>query len=626
MAGDNEAPGLFSQFTKGFWIVNSLELFERGAYYGTMAVLGVHVVETLLGGADNAEAIWGGIYALLIILLYFIPLVSAALAEKYGYRPVLIAAFMVLIIGYFLLFFVKPDQLSFLIFALILLGIGAGAFKPIISASIAHITREEQRNLAYSIYYWMINLGAFLFPLMIGFMFPTKDVFHFIFLISTVLIGINIAISFFLYKDPVETQKKISVTKAISRIIPALKDKKFAILLLIYSGFWFMFAYNHTFLPVYMVQFGRMPTWFVVAWLATINPGTIIILGPYLGKLVEKYKSLNVMMLGILIFCLGLAINGFSNTWEFFVLGIIIFSIGEFITHPGFISYVSKIAPKDMVAIYMGCIFISTGLGNAVGGAMQGVWYSYFAKSLLLPKVYLSLVISVGLVTMVCFFLYNRWMISETLKLDPEAEVDRSIWTKPITAGIVLLFIPITIYGAYLGGPNTLFEDDEVIMIPADWDTDYSIIDERIVTIGEYSTEGSDYIHELSLSERDYKNIISLTFILTWIDEDPINVRYTNQPDDFQLLVSPPWDNSSSIESSVSSSGTITTTLSIFNSDVNKYDPFYNGTGEYKVTVHCDNCGDQVLRRPSGGVFTQPDNGNDWDLEISYKYYQKNET
>ncbi len=94
--------GIFGQFKKIFWIVNTLELFERGAYYGTMAVLGVHVVETILGGGHNAEAIWGALYAMLIILLYFIPLVSAALAEKYGYRMVLLGAFGILIIGYFL--------------------------------------------------------------------------------------------------------------------------------------------------------------------------------------------------------------------------------------------------------------------------------------------------------------------------------------------------------------------------------------------------------------------------------------------------------------------------------------------------------------------------------------------
>ena len=99
----SSSKGFFSQFTKMFWVVNSLELFERGAYYGTMAVLGVHVVETLLGGDANAEATWGVLYAMLIILLYFVPLVSAALTEKYGYKNILLPAFGIMITGYFLL-------------------------------------------------------------------------------------------------------------------------------------------------------------------------------------------------------------------------------------------------------------------------------------------------------------------------------------------------------------------------------------------------------------------------------------------------------------------------------------------------------------------------------------------
>ena len=87
--------------------------------------------------------------------------------------------------------------------------------------------------------------------------------------------------------------------------MPALQDKKFRTLLIIYSGFWFMYAVNHSFLPLYMNDFNRMPSWFTIQWLAIINPGTIIVVGPGLGKFMEKYKSLNVMMVGIIIYCIG---------------------------------------------------------------------------------------------------------------------------------------------------------------------------------------------------------------------------------------------------------------------------------------------------------------------------------
>ena len=65
-------------FSRSLWVVNSMELFERGAYYGTMAVLAYHL-ETRLGFSGIKI---GVITALLFACAYFFPMVAAALAEK----------------------------------------------------------------------------------------------------------------------------------------------------------------------------------------------------------------------------------------------------------------------------------------------------------------------------------------------------------------------------------------------------------------------------------------------------------------------------------------------------------------------------------------------------------------
>ncbi len=627
--------GIFGQFNKPFWVVNSFELFERGAYYGTMSVLGVHVTYYLLENNPTAAAVWGVLYALLIVLLYFIPLFSAAIAEKYGYRKVLFVCYGLMLIGYFSLSTVRPGQFGFLIFSFFMIGIGAGAFKPIISATIAHVTHEKQRNLAYSIYYWMINLGATVVPFSIGMytlltygvsdeqLLAEMGIYYFVGALSGVLIIINTLILIFLFRDPITTNRELSITHAFKRIVPAFKDKKFVILLLIYSGFWFMFAYNHTFLPVLMVDFGRMPDWFQLAFLATINPGTIIILGPFLGKLVEKYKSLNVMMTGIVIFCIGLAVNGFSNTPIFFVIGIIIFSIGEFITHPGFISYVSKIAPKDKVTIYMGSIFISTGLGNAVGGIVHGFWYNFYARTLFQPQVYVSLVIAVGLITLIGFILYNQWMIRETLILKPMEKVDTGIWTKTITVGVVFLFIPITIGAAFVGGPAQFFGHDNGEKSVPNWNLEYDMITDTHRTESGYSDENSENDIMVILSKEELKNLVKVTFELNWVDEADASFRHDNQPDTFAISVNTPEPNNQTLRSSDSSSGTVVLEHDVLDGNVPKNDPYFNGTGEYLITIHCGPCGDHELRRPSIGVFDSADTGNDWVLEIKYTYYLK---
>jgi len=610
---------LFGSFNRLFWVVNSFELFERGAYYGTMAVLGVHVVLNILAEDPYARALWGSLYSFLIILLYFLPLFAAALADKFGYKRMLAVAFGSMLIGYTSLSFVRPGHFGMLVATFFMVGIGAGIFKPIVSASIAHVTPEEKRNLAYSIYYWMINLGAMVFPFAIGVFFTDTALYYYVFLVSTGLVAINVVILFLYYTNPVEPMPEMRVGEALQRIVPALRDKWFVTLLVIYAGFWFMFAYNHTFLPVMMLEFGRMPAWFTPPFLATINPGTIVLLGPFLGRMVEKRKSLNVMMFGMVIFCIGFAMNGMSSSQGFFVLGIIIFSIGEFIVHPGFISYVSKIAPKDKVAIYLACIFISTGLGQLIGGFVHGFSYNHFAYNEQRPQVYVATVITVGLLTLVAFMWYNRRQMADFLQKDPTYRPDTGIWTKPITMVVVLLFIPITFWGAYAAGTMDLVLEGEGPDELTDW-TEYDIVTGS-VSFSEYTAEASASDTAFDITE---VNVIDVTFTLSWADEADFSPRHNNEPDEMALEVFAPDDRDLDADyrsNPVGGRGQVSIVVA-FDPDE---DPYTNGTGEWLVNVLVGTCGDQVLWRPSAGIFDQPDNGNQWDLDVAYRYYEKPE-
>jgi dipeptide/tripeptide permease len=260
---EEEKKGFFSQFPKLYWVADALELFERGAYYGMLAVMAVHMKVNL--GIDTVTI--GLLFSLLLFFSYFWPLFASALAEKFGYRQVIMASFGLLISGYFITSTLRAGNLGLFVVAIILMGFGAGTFKPLISATIAHVTKDKQRNLAYSLYYWFINFGAFITPLFLGFAFPAEESYYYIFVVSGILIGVNVVITLLWYSNPHEPQRDLSVPQAFKKIMPALQDKKFRMLLIIYAGFWFMYAVNHSFLPIYMTQFDRMPGWFTVQWL-----------------------------------------------------------------------------------------------------------------------------------------------------------------------------------------------------------------------------------------------------------------------------------------------------------------------------------------------------------------------
>lgn len=613
-----EKKGFFSQFPKLFWVMNTMELFERGAYYGMMAILHVHVLKNLLFDPE----IWGSLYAMLIVLLYFMPLLSGALALKYGFKKVLIGAFSILILGYFVLSTVQAGQLGILTLGLIFIGIGAGAFKPIISAAIAHVTVEKQRNLGYSIYYWMINLGAFAVPLTLGFIFPEelRHLYYWVFVISGALIIINTFIAFFFVTEPVEQQKDLSIKQAVLKIVPALKDKKFVILLAIYSGFWFMYAVNHTFLGPYMVDFKIMPGWFSLPFLAIVNPGTIIATGPFLGKMVEKYKSLNVMMVGVIIYVIGLMIAFFARVPALFLTGIIIFSLGEFITHPGFIAYVSKISPKDKVTVYMACVFIPTGVGNAVAGGVQGIMYSNLVESAEMPKLFGALIAAVGALTIACLILYNRWINRMAKEEYPAYEEDKSIWVKLSSSAIAFMFIPIIIGVGYAGGTNVYYgTEEEGVAESFDWEENYEQVEGQLNPISGYFAENSEGDETIPI---DKKNIKSITFSLSWVDEAD-DLGFNNQPDEFSLWVEAPngtLKKDGPISNNQGAEGRIVISFPFIPDE----DPFEEGTGGYNITIICGDCGDQQSMGPLGFI-TRSDNGNNWELLIDFKYYQKKE-
>src|SRR3989337_203415 len=87
-----------SGFSSNFWIANTLELFERFAFYGSKAILVKFLVDKV--GLTKEAATFAGLFSGVIFLL---PIVAGVLVDRYGFRKTLIACFSIFTIGYFLI-------------------------------------------------------------------------------------------------------------------------------------------------------------------------------------------------------------------------------------------------------------------------------------------------------------------------------------------------------------------------------------------------------------------------------------------------------------------------------------------------------------------------------------------
>jgi dipeptide/tripeptide permease len=391
MASPSGNPGLLRSFPRVFWVANVMELFERAAYYGLNSVLAIYLTDSIAsGGLGFTEESVGFLQGLIYALTYIVPILGGALADRYGYRRMLLVAFSLLTAGYFL-----SGQMSTYgtVFAsLLIMATGAGLFKPIISGTLARTTTEENSGFGFGIYYWMINLGAFLAPLVVSYLKGLS--WEFVFGASGLYCALMLLPTLFLYRDPPRPQSTRTIREVLGGAAMVLADARFMLMIVVYSGFWILYFQNFGSVLWFLRDFVDpapvnaffasmgIPFSFDAEHVTVINAGTIILLQVVVSRLVKNLPALPTMILGMAIGTLGFVCLAFaSNAW-IFILGIAVFSVGEMTAHPKYYSYVGLVAPVDKKAVYMGYAFLYGVIGSLVGSTIGGTLYEWMLKPL----------------------------------------------------------------------------------------------------------------------------------------------------------------------------------------------------------------------------------------------------
>jgi dipeptide/tripeptide permease len=414
-------PGI-SSFSKNYWIVILMEFFERGSYYGMMSILSVYMTDQLSFSKESVGVIKSTIQP----LLYILPILSGAIGERFGYRKTLIFAFIFLGLGYFLTS--QTTEYAMVFASLIIMAVGAGAFKPMISGTIARETNESNSTLGFGIFYWSINLGAFLFPLILVPYIKSNFGWQYVMLASAIGTAAMLIPTLLVYKEPKKPENTKTIAEVLKGAVMVLTDVRFIGLIVIYSGFWILYFQMFDSVLWYVQKYvdatslnnfvnGTLSTvginlnWkFDIEHVTVLNAGTIILLQIVVSNIVKHTKALPTMIAGIAMGTIGMAILAINTNIWVFILGIVIFSIGEMTAHPKFISYVGLIAPEDKKALYLGYAFLYGVLGSFIGGILGANLYVHFVDNLNQPATLWIIFSMIGVVTIIGLLLYNKFL------------------------------------------------------------------------------------------------------------------------------------------------------------------------------------------------------------------------
>jgi dipeptide/tripeptide permease len=351
---------------------------------------------------------------------------------------------------------------STVLFALALIAVGGAFVKPVISGTIKKTSPGDLSKIGFSIFYMMVNVGGFTGKIIakalrqdLGARLAQSDHMalqnwvrlhvppfamteeiaaraasqnppmtpeSFVDMLKWQGFGMQVICFFsmavaivallfaaFAYREPDRTGEPVRSTKqTFADMVRLLFDGKFMAFILIFAGFDLMFWQLYLSVPLYIVRHisERAP----MEWIVAINPGMIILFQMPVAWAVRKMKPIGAMALGMGISTFAMVMLGLLPTLAGACIAIAIFALGEMTFAPRFLDYVSGMAPKGKVGLYLGYSYLRSFIANAAGGRLTGELVERYVPETGVREPYKMwfTFAAIGVVSLFALFAYNR--------------------------------------------------------------------------------------------------------------------------------------------------------------------------------------------------------------------------
>ena len=407
-----EKTGIFNRFTRAFWVANFAELLERAAYYGVFIVITLYL-SRILAFSDLEAATISGVFS---ALLYFLPTFTGAYADKIGFKKSLIVAFGFLSVGYFGLGIfptileqaglakygftteftgLREANEKYIILPIMALIIIGGSFiKSVITGTVAKETDQSNRATGFSIFYTIVNIGAFSGKTLVK---PLREAMGNVGLIdiSFFSAGMTLLAFFgviFLFKPSVTKGEGKSIKEIWQALIRVVSNARLIILILIITGFWMVQHQLYATMPKYVLRMAgesASPSWY-----ANVNPLIVFTTVGLITSLFKRRTALFSMTIGMFIMPVSAFAMAAGNMIEteainlgfitmhpvafMMIVGIAFQGLAESFISPRFLEYFSFQAPKGEEGLYLGFSHLHSFLSSILGFGLSGLLLEKF--------------------------------------------------------------------------------------------------------------------------------------------------------------------------------------------------------------------------------------------------------
>ena len=394
---------------RGLALLFFTEMWERFSYYGMRALLILFLIDTTTGGFGWTQEKASQLYGWYTGLVYLTPIIGGWLADRYlGTARSLVIGGIVIALGHFTM--AADTRVTFFL-GLVLIIVGTGFFKANVSTLVGQLYRDHdpRRDAGFTIFYIGINSGAFLGPLVCGWL-AANPKYGWSWGFGAAGVGMTLGvICFMLLRKrylgdtgmiPMGQMRMADGGKASAEpLTKEEKDRVLAIFIVVFfvAFFWLAFEQAGSSLNVFAQQKtqravggwlgGVLPNGEIpAAWFQSVNAFFIVTLAPLFALLWKKMGSrqpstpvkmawgLCFLGLGFLVIVLGARVSDLGGLASpgFLISLYFLHTCGELLVSPVGLSFVTKVAPVKIASMMMGVWFLSNFTANLAGGYLAG--------------------------------------------------------------------------------------------------------------------------------------------------------------------------------------------------------------------------------------------------------------
>jgi POT family proton-dependent oligopeptide transporter len=405
-AADAQDRGFFGH-PRGLATLFFTEMWERFSYYGMRAFLILYMTASVTeGGLGFSDPDAASIYGTYTGSVWGAAILGGLVADRFlgQYRSVLFGG-IIIALGHFTLAF---KALPFFYTGLALIVVGTGLLKPNVSTLVGSLYApgDARRDAGFSLFYMGINLGAFIGPLVAGWLAQRVD-WHLGF--ASAGVGMVLGLTQYVLgkrrlqaaltrlaveKAPVRASNAPTAAPTSGLGFSSTEWKRIGaivILFLVAILFWGAYEQAGSTLNLFADRYTRLEMFgvsFPSSWFQSVQPIFVILLAPVFAWLwiklgprepsVPAKFALGLFFMGLAFLVLvpagAMAQSGSGvrvSPW-WLIAAYFISELGELCLSPVGLSAVTKLAPVRILGLMMGVWFLSNAFGNKLAGTAAG--------------------------------------------------------------------------------------------------------------------------------------------------------------------------------------------------------------------------------------------------------------